>query len=161
MKIKIRKFKNSDTEETALLISKTFARFNKREGSKKAVQGYIDFYDPRKNIDVIRKLFTRAEIFFVAIDKNKIVGMIRGKKNRIINLFVNGEYHNKGIGKRLLEKFEKECKKQGSLEIKISSSLYTVPFYQKFDYKKTTGIRKLKKLHGLNVQPMRKILFRL
>lgn len=81
--------------------------------------------------------------------------MIRGRKGRIINLFVVGKHHQKGIGKLLVNRFELESRKQGSKEIKVRASLYAVPFYQKMGYKKTTGIRNFR---GLKVWPMRKEL---
>jgi len=153
--MEIRKFKQSDLKETAKLISETFKKFNIKEGTKKGVRDYIEFYNPKKNINKIKKSFSKSPIFFISVNKNKIVGMIRGKKNRIGNLFVEGRYHNKKIGKRLLERFEKEAKKQGSKEIKVRASLYSTPFYQRAGYKKTTGIKNMKEI---KVQPMIKKL---
>lgn len=92
-----------------------------------------------------------SPIFFLAIDKQKIVGMIRGTENRIINLFVLGSYHGKGIGKKLVEKFEMEARKGNSKIIKIRSSLFAISFYEKMGYKKSTGIKNFK---GIKIQPM-------
>ena len=50
--IKIRKFKIGDTKKTANLISSVFGKFNSREGSKEAVQKYINFYDPKKGNEI-------------------------------------------------------------------------------------------------------------
>ena len=81
----------------------------------------------------------------------KTIGVIRGRPNRIFNLFVDSNYHKKGVGRRLVEMFEKKAFAHKSKIIKISASLYAVPFYQRRGYKKTTGLRKL---FGLKVQPM-------
>lgn len=148
--ITIRKFKAKDLKESADLVAKTFSEYNKKEGSKEAVKGYISRYS---NLDSAKKSFSRSKIFFVAIANDKIVGIIRGSENRIINLYVRGDCHNKGIGRKLVERFEKECKKRGSKEIKIRASLFAAPFYQKMGYKKSTGIRKF---IGLSIQPMKK-----
>lgn len=40
--MKIREFKLSDTKDTAMLISRTFAEFNKNSGTKEAIQRYVD-----------------------------------------------------------------------------------------------------------------------
>jgi len=154
--MKIRRFKISDTIPVASLISKTFATFNNKEGTKKAVQIYIDHYNPKKNdVDNIKKGFLRTPLFFVAENKGKIIGIIRGTKNRVTNLFVDGKHHGKGIGKKLTQKFEREAKRHHSKEIRIKASLFAIKFYQRAGYKKTTGLRNFM---GLKVQPMVKVL---
>ena len=154
--IKIRAFKIADTCSVAKIINETFKKYNHREGSKKAVEQYVDFYKPNKNnINKLKTNFSKTEIFFVATNNNEIVGIIRGRKNRVVGLFVNGKHHKKGIGKKLMLKFEKECVKKASKIIKIRASIYAAPFYQKLGYKKTTGIRRFK---GLKHYSMKKIL---
>lgn len=154
--MKIRKFKIPDTVPVANLISKTFATFNKKEGTIRAVQKYIDHYNPKKTyVENIKNGFLRTPLFFVAENKGKIIGIVRGTKNRVVNLFVYGNYHGKGIGKKLMQRFEQEVKKQHSNEIRIRSSLFAIKFYQGMGYKKTTGIRNFM---GLKIQPMRKVL---
>lgn len=67
IKFKIRKFKDSDTRKAALLIRDTFAKFNRKEGSKKGVRWYVGLYDPTKtDVEGIRRNFSRTRIFFVA-----------------------------------------------------------------------------------------------
>jgi len=152
----IRKYKLNDLVEVCKLTQRTYANFNKNEGSKEAVQRYINCYSTKQsNLHNVKINFQQTPIFFVGIENQKIIGMIRGNKNRIVNLFVDGSQHKKGIGKTLVEKFEKEAKNLGSNEIKIKASLYATPFYQKIGYIKTTGIRNF---HNLKIQPMRKIL---
>lgn len=154
--MKIRKFKISDTESVAKLISKTFATFNEKEGTKKAVQRYINHYNPKKNdVDKIKEGFLQTSLFFVVEEKGKIIGIVRGTKNRVVNLFVDGKYHGKGIGKKLMQKFEREAKNLHSKEIRIRASLFAIKFYQVAGYKKTTGIRNFM---GLKIQPMKKVL---
>jgi GNAT superfamily N-acetyltransferase len=156
-KIQIRKFGRGDTKEVAALIFSTYKLFLSKEYfEKRAIQEYLDYYDPEKNSEVeLLKRLNTAPIFYVAIGKDEIIGMIRGRKDKIINLYVNGSQHQKGIGRSLVQRFESEAKRLGSKEIKIHASLYATPFYQKLGYKKTTGIRNF---HGLKVQPMKKIL---
>jgi len=154
--IKIRKFKKSDAKNASKLVAITYAQFNNREGNKKDVQNYIDHFDPKKTpLKVIEQNFCSSKICFVALDNDKIIGVVRGGLIRVSNLFVNGKYHGQGIGKRLMTKFETEAKKLGSEKIKIRASLYAVPFYKKMDYKKTGGERKI---FGLRYIPMKKIL---
>lgn len=153
----IRKFQKKDVKEVALLISQTYKKFNSSDYfEKKAAQDYIQLFNPKKTSeDNILKIFNRATIFYVAKEGEKIIGTIRGDPKRISSLFVDGEQHKKGIGKKLVLRFEKEAKKQGSKEIKLRSQLYSVIFYEKMGYKKTRGIINAK---GLKVYPMRKYL---
>jgi hypothetical protein len=154
--IKIRKFKKDDTYQTAFLIAQTYKKYCSNEGSKKAIQNYIDRVDPNKNeLSDLEKNFLNSDLIYLATHKNEIIGMIRGRKNRITNLFVNGKYHKQGIGGKLVKKFETKIKKSDNHEIKIRASIYAAPFYKKMGYKKTTGERTF---HGLKIQPMKKII---
>ena len=156
--MKFRKFKKGDIRQIAKIKNSVFSRFNISEYfEKRAIDWYLNFTNPKKSDQELLKAFhvSSKSIFYVAEENNKIIGYIKGGKNRIGNLFVVGKVHKKGVGKKLVELFEREAKKQNSKEIKISSSIYAASFYQKMGYKKTTGIRNL---HGLKIQPMKKIL---
>ncbi|MEK6960092.1 MAG: GNAT family N-acetyltransferase [Nanoarchaeota archaeon] len=155
----IRKFREGDTKPAALIVMNTFRKFNKTECfQRSAVQRYLNRYDPQKNTQQeLLKSFKSTPIFFVATEHGKIIGMIRGRPDRIINLFVDSKQHKRGIGRLLVERFEEEAGKQGSKLIRLRSSLYATGFYQRMGYKKTTGIRKF---HGLKVNPMRKIFLK-
>lgn len=155
--IKLRKFRRADTRTVALLVARTYEKFNSKEFFRRsAVREYLDHCDPKKNtVQQLYETFKRTPIFFIATENNKICGMIRGRPERISNLFVDGRHHRKGIGRSLINKFESEAKKQKSKEIKIRSSLYATKFYQKMGYRKTTGIRNFR---GLKVYPMKKQL---
>jgi GNAT superfamily N-acetyltransferase len=155
--ILIRKFRETDTKKVSILIKNTFLRYNNKEGSKKAINEYINLYNTTGDkIKLLEQKFLKS-ISIVAIDNKKIIGVIRGRKDRIFNLFVLGNYHGQGIGKKLIERFEKECKKHKTTKIKVRASLFAIVFYQINGYRKTTGIRNFK---GLKTQPMQKILIR-
>lgn len=155
--MKIRKFKAKDTEEVAQLISNTYKKFNSLDYfDSEAAKKYINFFNPLVSSEKdILKVFSKATIFYVAVENDKIIGTIRGTFDRISSLFVDGNQHKKGIGKTLLKKFEKEAKKKGYNMIKLRSQPYSVKFYEKNGYKKTVGLRNSK---GLKVYPMKKIL---
>jgi len=155
--IKIRKFRKEDISEVALLIVNTFKKFNSKEYFKKsAIKEYLNQYDPKKHtIEELYEKFKKSTIFYVATSDNKIIGMIRGRPDRITNLYVDGKYHKRGVGRLLLTKFEAEAKKLKSKEIKVRSSLYAAPFYEKMGYKKTTGVRNF---HGLKIYPTKKVI---
>ena len=97
---------------------------------------------------------------FVAEDAGKIVGVLRGRSDKLQSLFVRQDYHRQGVGRRLVERFEHECEQQGSAEIKVQATLYAVPFYLAMGYKRTTGIRQMRSFEGrgLQYQPIKKVL---
>lgn len=153
--VRIRKYRKTDVWDAATLISNTFATFNKSEGTREAVQRYIDGYNPNNNLGFIKEGFERTPFFYVALDSESLVGLVRGRENRVVNLFVNGKYHRRGIGTKLMRRIETELRRKGVREIKTRASLYAVPFYQSLGYTKTTGIRNFL---GLKIQPMKKTL---
>jgi hypothetical protein len=61
----------------------------------------------------------------------------------------------------LVEHFEQECMKLGGKVIRLASTLYAVPFYQRLGYKKSTGVRRGWSFEGRGFrwQPMKKPLF--
>ncbi len=153
----IRKFKKQDTKEVALLAMKTFEKYNGSDFfSKDGITKTLDFFDPTKNtVKELQEKFEKTPIFYVAEEDNKIFGMIRGLPNKISSLFVDGTQHKKGVGKKLVQQFEKEAKEKKSEYIKVKASLFATSFYQKMGYKKTTGIRNFM---GLKVYNMKKVL---
>ena len=151
--MRIRKMQPKDYVESTKLIQRVYKTMNKNEGSKKAVQSYINRFHPSN--PHFHK-FGKIPLKLVAEDNGKIIGILRGFDNKIVSLFVDKKYHKKGVGKKLYNKAEKVIKKNHKI-IKIKSSLYAVPFYKKLGFKNTTGIRSLKKL-PIKFQPMKKLL---
>ncbi len=150
----IRKATKKDTDNIFKLVVKTYSACNRNEGAKEATQRYIkQFKITKKNRKEKQESLMKNPIIFVLIDNQKIIGVIKGNKNKISNLFVDPSYHKKGAGRKLVEKFEREAKKRKTKIIKIRSSLFAVEFYKKMGYKKTTGIRSIKEL---KFQPMKK-----
>lgn len=157
MAFKIRKFQKSDTLDVTKLICQTFLKFNKNDYfDKNAITEYINKIDPKKNkIADLAKIFSKSPICYIATDNKEILGIVRGNKNYLKNLFVSVKCQGRGVGSALTKKFEFIAKKQGSDCIKLRAIAYALPFYERISYKKTTGLRKF---HGLKVYPMKKLL---
>ena len=153
--IRVRKYRKSDLFQSASLILNTFKKFNFQDNLQKGSEDYIAYYDPTINLDDIRKRFEDTSLFYVAESNSEIVGLLRAVDNRIVNLFVHEDFHRRGIGKALIQRYERECKHRGVQNIVLRSQIYAVPFYKACGYKKTTGIRYR---FGLKIQPMKKQL---
>ena len=89
-----------------------------------------------------------------------IVGVLRGRPDKLQSLFVRADHHRQGIGRRLVERFEHECRRAGSPAIKVQATLYAVPFYAKMGYLRSTGVRQMRIFEGARFpyQPMKKVL---
>jgi len=155
--MKIRKFKPEDTKGIASVIKETFLKYNHGDGSKKAVERYVERFSKDRLSELSERL-SHEPIVLVAEDEGRVVGVVRGNEGRVWNLFVDGRYHGHGIGAKLMDAFEGRARNMGSHQINIKSSLYAVGFYQHQGYKKTTGIRASKRLWKIKYQPMVKRL---
>jgi len=147
--ISIRTYKSKDFADVQKLIAKTFEKTNPCHGSKKDVQKFVDSL----KTETFEQRFKESPICFVALAKNKIVGVVRGDEDRLRNLFVDTRFFKKGIARKLYEKYEKKARQLGYTQIKLYSSIDAVGFYQKVGFKKTRGPSKK---GTLQVQHMKK-----
>ncbi|MBL4694604.1 GNAT family N-acetyltransferase [Candidatus Gracilibacteria bacterium] len=153
--IEIRKFSKKDTTEVALLMVNVYKEFNREEATKSGWEDYLNTVHPDKV--PFEKLYNKLNkaVAFVAIDRGKVIGIVRGTPERINSLFVNGKYQGKGIGKKLVGKFLDAAKKLGVKDVRVRSSVLAVPFYKAMGFKKTTGLRNP---HGMKMYNMKRLL---
>ena len=129
--IEIRKFKDKDALEVSDLIRKTLSE----ENSKFYPQSVIKFMDSEFTPKFLVELSKERE-FFVAIEKSNIIGSITLIKDYIGTVFVNPDYHCKGIGTKLMETIENLAKVRKIEKLRLNSSINAVDFYEKLGYKK-------------------------
>jgi len=160
----IREYRAHDAEAVGRLIADTYSQFNlsfATEAEKALLLG--PFRHARSNEPAHREAIAgviRADMVFVAEADGQVVGVLRGRPERLQSLFVRGDFHRQGIGRCLVELFERECLRRGTTVIRVASSLYAVPFYLALGYRRSTGVRPGWSFEGsgLQVQPMRKVL---
>lgn len=164
--ITIRDYRDSDAECTGKLIADTYRDFNLSFAPPEQRNAFLGPFQyaasPEKSHQDAIASVIRASMVFVAEKDGEVVGVLRGRKDKLQSLFVRGDLHRQGIGRRLVERFEQECVHQGAEVIRLMSTLYAVPFYQAMGYQKSTGVRRMKSFEGegLEYQPMKKILQR-
>ena len=160
----IRDYRESDSIRVGQLIADTYSEFNLSFAPPKERNAFLGPFQyarsPEKSHQEEIARVIRASMVFVAENDGEIVGVLRGRKDKLQSLFVRGDLHRMGIGRRLVVRFEQDCVEQGAVAIKLMSTLYAVPFYQAMGYKKSTGVRKMKSFEGegLEYQPMKKVL---
>ena len=105
-----------------------------------------------------KKMFVMgAYQMFVALDRNKIVGMITLRNSTHISLlFVDEAYHRRGIGRALMKYLtEYLLSEVGVSHVTVNSSPYGVEFYHKLGFK---DVRPEEKRDGIIYTPMEFIL---
>lgn len=160
----IRNYQESDAAIVGNLIADTYSQFNlsylpaEELGLFLGPFQYARSQEPLHQEAIARVI--RSAFLFVAEDNEEIVGVLRGRLDRLASLFVRGDHHRQGIGRRLVERFESEVRQRGATVIRVAATQFAVPFYLAMGYKKSTGVRTGWSFEGrgLPVQPMRKIL---
>ena len=91
--------------------------------------------------DIQRKLKVQSDLFFVAVEKNKVVGTVmggyEGHRGWINYLAVDPAYQKTGIGQELMKKVEQKLKKLGCPKINLQvreSNAKVRAFYEKIGY---------------------------
>lgn len=160
----IREYDESDAQRVGRLIADTYSRYNldflplKDRGPFLGPFQHAHSQDAAQQ-EAIAKVI-HSGIVLVAEADGEIAGVLRGRQERLASLFVSGDHHRQGIGRRLVERFEQFSQERGVDVIRVAATLYGVPFYQVSGYKRSTGIRVGGSFdgHGLFWQPMRKRL---
>jgi GNAT superfamily N-acetyltransferase len=160
----IRDYCEDDAQAVGALIADTYSAFNLSFAPPAERGAFLGpFQHARSSEKAHQEAIARAirsEVVLVAEVEGEIVGVLRGRRERLASLFVRGDHHRQGIGRRLVERFEQTCRGQGVTVIRVAATHYAVPFYLKMGYKRSTGMRAGWSFEGrgLTYQPMKKIL---
>ena len=162
--ITIRRYRDNDAGEVGRLIADTYSEFNLSFASPEEMALLLGPFQHSRSPEEVHKTAIAevlcSPIFLVAETEGEIVGILRGRKERLASLFVRKDHHHQGVGRLLVARFEAESAAQGVSVIRVSSTLYAAPFYRKMGYQKSTGLRSAWSFegHGIPVQPMKKVL---
>jgi len=136
----------SEWDEAMQLAWDTFILYEAPEYSKEGIKNFKNFIkDP-----ILKTLFLEGKYRTLAAFHNGFMIGILGVRNEthISLLFVDSEYHRRGIASKLVNKmFEMTYKEFGKREMTVNSSPYAVGFYHKLGFKDlseeltTDGIR--------------------
>jgi GNAT superfamily N-acetyltransferase len=162
--VTIRLYCEPDAETVGRLIADTYSRFNLSFASPdelaKLLGPFRHAWSPEPAHRQAIAEVIRAPVVLVAEADGEVVGVLRGRRERLASLFVRGDHHRRGIGRALVERFEQESSGQGVSVIRLAATLYAIPFYAALGYRKTTGLRNGWSFEGrgLKYQPMKKVL---
>lgn len=166
----IRAYRDDDAAGVGRLIARTYSAFNlgfATPDQQAGLLGPFRFADSaeRAHRAAIAEAIA-APMVLVAEEAGAVVGVLRGgrvdERGRTVlqSLFVAAASQRRGVGRRLVRRFEQACQARGVTVVKLSSTLHAVPFYQAMGYRRSTGVRTGRSFQGsgLPYQPMRKTL---
>lgn len=133
MQYEIRPIYAAEWDEAMRLAWDTFLLYEAPEYSKEGIQNFKNFV----NDPILKQLFLEGKYkTLAAFDKGFMVGIIGLRnENHISLLFVDRDYHRKGIATELINEMSKIIKKEyGRREMTVNSSPYAVNFYHKYGF---------------------------
>jgi GNAT superfamily N-acetyltransferase len=154
----------TDSQQVGILIADTYREFNLSFVPPEEVGLFLGPFQHAHSMDLRHQkkiaAMIQSEMVFVGVDREKVIGVLRGRPQRLGSLFVHKDFHRQGVGRKLVAYFEQECQLQGSQVIRVAATLYAVPFYLSMGYKRSTGVRKSWSFEGdgMPIQPMRKVI---
>lgn len=166
----IRPYREDDAPSVGRLIAHTYSAFNlgfatpEQQADLLGPFRFADSAEPAHRAAIVEVI--AAPMVLVAEEGGAIVGVLRGgrvdPRGRTVlqSLFVGADHHRRGIGRRLVQRFEEACRAGGVTALRVASTLYAVPFYRALGYRRSTGVRTGRSFQGsgLSYQPMRKTL---
>ena len=137
----IRKILDKEMDEALDLVWRVFLEFEAPDYTEEGIEEFSKSINDKQWIE--------KREFYGAFNNNKVIGVIATKdKNHIALFFVEGEYHNQGIGRKLYERV-KELNKDGFFT--VNSSPYAHEIYKHMGFIDTD---KEQCIHGLRFYPM-------
>ena len=150
----IRSAYRNEWQEAMALAWKTFLRFEADVYTSEGVKNFRNFIT---DSTLYRMFVMGAYQMFVALDHNKVIGMITLRNTTHISLlFVDERYHRQGIGRALIKYLtEYLLSEVGASKVTVNSSPYGVEFYHKLGFR---DLRSEEKRDGIIYTPMEFIL---
>jgi len=144
----IRKIGENETKDALELILRVFMQYEAPDYSDEGVETF-------KRTAIYNEDYISSIIMYGAYENNKIVGAIATRNNgsHIALFFVDGQYHRKGIGKRL---FQTILDQGAADEITVNSSPYAKEVYHHLGFEDTApeqitdGIRYIPMIYKKN-----------
>lgn len=130
----VRSAYRNEWQEAMALAWKTFLRFEADVYSPEGVKNFKNFIT---DSTLHRMFIVGTYQLFVALDRNKVVGMITLRDAAHISLlFVDEAYHRRGIGRALVKYLaDYLLTEMGVYRVTVNASPYGVEFYHKVGFR--------------------------
>ena len=148
--IRIRKLRKEDATEVSNIIRRCLREVNSKDYPKKAITSLCNFFTPDL---IIKNLGDRT--IYVAVEDDKVIGTASLKGDKVFTVFVNPDYHGRGVGSKLMDKVEELAKDKKYKILKVPSGLSSVEFYKHRGYKEVKRVHS--KDHGDTIEMEKRI----
>lgn len=150
----IRSAYRDEWDDAMALAWRTFLRF---EADIYTAEGIRHFEDFITDTTLHRMFLLGAYQMFVALNHNRIVGMITLRNaSHISLLFVDEKYHRQGIGRALIEYLREYLLSEAGVDrVTVNAAPYGVAFYHKLGFR---DLRPEEEKDGIKYTPMEFIL---
>lgn len=144
--MQIRPYQEQDSNQVGILLADCFSKYNLEQIERTEQPSYLGpFYNAHSSDPAHQQqiaILIQAPLIFVGQDEDgQICAILRATQDRILTLCVHDFYFFQNIGRQLLEEYEQRMLKKGVRSIKVAAPLYSVSFYLRMGYKRSTGIR--------------------
>jgi putative acetyltransferase len=131
--MEIRLFNAEDANSVLQIRKKNLELSDKKDYPEHITQTMIKTLSNEKLIEVSKK---SNRIILVAVIDSKVVGSGCLVDDNVRLMFVDPDFHHKGIGSELLRRIEKLAIEKGISKLYLKSSLPAEEFYARFEFVK-------------------------
>lgn len=135
------------------MIWKTFLKYEGKDYTLEGIRNFFDFITD----DKLYQMFLRGDyLMVVALDGGRIIGAASLRnRNHLSLLFVDEEYHRKGIGRKLMQFLCDYLKGEaGERYMSLKAAPYAVDFYRRLGFH---AVSPEEEYSGIRVTSMEKI----
>ena len=135
-------------------LSPTFLKFEAVDYTEEGIRNFYDFITDEH----LYKSFQQGRYqMMVALDGERVIGAASVRNyNHLSLLFVDEEYHHRGIGRDLMRRMCEYLKKEeGERYMSLKAAPYAVEFYRKLGFH---AVHEEEAFSGIRVTPMEKFL---
>lgn len=129
--MRVRKFRKTDATKASNIVKRGFEISNARFYKKSSITEQVEANSPKNLIEKAKNVQ-----YFVAVEKDEILGIGGYDTKKVHTLFVNPEHQGKGIGKKIIERILSEAEKDGIKSLDSWSTFQAEKFYAKAGFKK-------------------------
>ena len=151
----LEEMKLNELRKTMELVKRVFDEFEAPYYTEEGIENFYKF----ANYDNIKQQLNKVIRIFIVKHNEEIIGMI-GIRNysHIVLLFVDKNYHRKGIATKLLKKAKSFCRENNKNidYMTVNSSPYGIDFYHATGFE-DTDIEK--EVDGIRFTPMRLYMY--
>jgi citrate lyase synthetase len=126
----IRKFKSMDSLEVCNIIKRNLVEVNSKDYPEHIINNMCNLYTSDHLVEIAEE-----RDIYVAELNGKIIGTASLEGNIICAVYVNIDYHKRGVGKKLIAFIEAAANNNSINLLQIHASLTSLNFYYALGYK--------------------------